>query len=86
MVLMVTYFSADRRTSPASFDIITAGPRLGEPPDKLADPAHFYDVAYPVPAALVNGKSKITVRFQAKDRSQIAAVFGVRMVRGDELP
>jgi DUF1680 family protein len=85
MVLMVTYFSADRRTSPASFDILADGQWIGEQKVELTDPAHFYDVAYAVPAALVDGKSKITVRFQAKERSQIAAVFAVRIVRGDEL-
>lgn len=35
-----------------------------------------------VPAALLDGKSQITVRFQATEGNQIAAVFGVRMVRG----
>ena len=85
MVLMVTYFSADRRTSPASFDILVDGQRVGEQKVELTDPAHFYDVPYAVPAALLNGKPKITVRFQAKERSQIAALFAVRMVRGDEL-
>jgi uncharacterized protein len=85
MVVIVTYYSADRRTSPASFDILADGERIGEQKVELTDPGHFYDVTYPVPPTLLNGKSKVTLRFQAKERSQIAAVFAVRMVRGDEL-
>jgi hypothetical protein len=33
----------------------------------------------------VQGKSRIAVRFQAKEGSQIAAVFGIRMTRGDQI-
>jgi len=36
-----------------------------------------------VPPALVRDKTKVTVRFEAKARSQIATVFGLRMIRGD---
>jgi hypothetical protein len=38
-----------------------------------------------VPANLVQGKSKITVRFQANGNGRIAPVFGVRVVRANEL-
>ncbi len=85
MVVMVTYYSADRRTSPASFEILVDGQRIAEQTVERTDPGHFYDMSYPVPAALVDGKSRITVRFQANEGSQIAAVFGVRMLRGDQL-
>lgn len=85
MTVVATYYSADRRTSPASFDILVDGQQIAEQTVERTDPGHFYDVSYPVPAALVQGKSKVTVRFQAKDKSQIAAIFGVRMARADEL-
>jgi DUF1680 family protein len=85
MVLVATYYSADRRTSPASFDILVDGQQVAEQKVERTDPGRFYDVSYPISAALLHGKSHVTVRFQAKDRSQIAAVFGVRMARGDEL-
>ena len=85
MTLAATYYSADRRTSPASFEILVDGQRIADQTVARTDPGHFYDVQYQVPASLVQGKSKVTVRFQAKEGSQIAAVFGVRMVRGDEL-
>lgn len=42
-----------------------------------------FDVEYPVPEELVRGKDKVTVRFEATEGSQIATVFGLRMIRGD---
>src|SRR5665213_401220 len=86
MVLLATYYTADRRTSPAAFDILIDGHQLAEQKVDRTDPGRFYDVRYPLPAEMVQGKSKVTVRFQAKEGNQIAAVFGVRMARGDELP
>ena len=86
MVLVATYYSADRRTSPATFDILVDGQNVAQQKVERTDPGRFYDVQYPLPAALVQGKSRVTVRFQAAEGSQIAAVFGVRMTRGDALP
>jgi hypothetical protein len=85
MVVVATYYSADRRTSPASFEILVDGQRIAEQKVERTDPGRFYDVQYPVPAALVQGKSRVAVRFQAKEGSQIAAVFGIRMTRGDQI-
>ena len=86
MAVVATYYSADRRTSPASFEILVDGQRVAEQTVERTDPGRFYDVTYPLPAALVQGKSMMTVRFQAKEGSQIAAVFGVRMARANDLP
>lgn len=85
MVLMVTYYSADRRTAPASFEILVDGQPIAEQAVARTDPGHFYDVSYILPGATVDGKQKVTVRLQAKEHNQIAAVFAVRMLRGDEL-
>jgi hypothetical protein len=86
MVLIATYYTADRRTSPASFEILVDGQQIADQKVERTDPGRFYDVQYPIPAALLEGKSKVTVRFQADEGSQIAAVFGIRMTRGDEIP
>ena len=45
------------------------------------DAVGYWDATYPVPATLVRGKTKVTVRFQATPPGRIAPVFGVRMVR-----
>ena len=47
---------------------------------RAAEP-HFFDAEYAIPAALVKGKQKVTVRFQATNGNEIAAVFGIRMIR-----
>jgi hypothetical protein len=83
MTLILTFFSGDRRAIPANFDVLVEGQVVASPQLRLADPQRFYDLEQPVPAELVRGKSKVTVRFQAKTGSQIATVFGVRMIRGD---
>ncbi len=83
MVLVLTYFSGDRRSTPASFDILVDGTRIASQDVRQTTPRRFYDVRYPVPAELVEGKETVTVRFQAREGSQVASLFGVRMIRGD---
>jgi hypothetical protein len=86
MALVATYYSADRRTSPASFEILVDGQRIAGQEVPRTDPGRFYDVTYVVPPELVQGKTAVTVKFQAKTGSQVAAVYGLRMVRKDQLP
>ena len=83
MVLITTYFSGDRRGTPADFGIQVDGGSIGDQQLGLSDPHRFFDLEYRLPEDLVRGKSKVTVRFQAKQGSQIATVFGLRMIRGD---
>ena len=85
MAVIATYYTADRRTLPAQFEILVDGQKVGDEKIERSDPGRFYDVTYPVPAELVKGKTKVTVRFQAAEKNQIAAVFGVRMVRADQI-
>ena len=86
MAVVATYYTADRRTSPASFAILVDGQRLAEQKVDRTDPGRFFDVTYPIPAAMVQGKGSVTVRFEAAEGSQVAAVYGVRMARADQLP
>ncbi|HEX6600235.1 MAG TPA: beta-L-arabinofuranosidase domain-containing protein, partial [Gemmatimonadaceae bacterium] len=86
MAIVATYYSADRRTSPASFEVLVDGQKVADQEVPRTDPGRFYDVTYSVPASLVAGKPAVTVKFQAKAGSQVAAVYGLRMVRADQLP
>ena len=86
MALVATYYSADRRTSPASFQVLVDGQKIADQDVPRTDPGRFYDVTYAVPAALVQGKPAVTVKFQSKAGSQVAAIYGLRMVRADQLP
>ena len=83
MVLIATYFSGDRRGTPADFEIQVDGRTISDQHVGLSDPHRFFDLEYRLPEDLVRGKSKVTVRFQAKPGNQIATVFGLRMIRGD---
>jgi len=83
MTLILTYFSGDRRALPASFDILVNGQPVAKPELRLSDPQRFFDIEYPLPRDLVAGKDKVTLRLQAREGSQVATIFGVRMIRGD---
>jgi uncharacterized protein len=85
VAVLVTYHSEER--SKRMFEIIADGQRIGEQTIERSGPGtaagQFFDVEYKIPADLLAGKTKITVRFSAKAGSEIAAVYGVRMIRAD---
>jgi DUF1680 family protein len=83
MAVIVTYYSDDRRGTPAEFEIMVDGQRVADQELRLTEPPRFFDVEYAVPTGLVQGKRKVTVRFEAKEGSQIATVFAIRIIRAD---
>lgn len=83
LALLVTHFSDDRRSVPADFEILVDGRRVGEVQMDRTDPPRFFDLEYAIPADLVAGKDKVTVRFQAREGRWIATVFGIRLIRAD---
>ena len=85
MAVVVTYFN-ELGLPPAvgNFDIQIDGTTIAHfAPNATA--TGFYDAQYAVPANLVSGKTKATVRFQALGNGRIAPVFGVRMIRSREV-
>ena len=68
--------SASARSAPASSSASRADRRA----------AGFYDARYAIPAVLISGKTKVTVRFQGASPGRIAPVFGVRMIRAKQAP
>ena len=85
MTLIVTYSTHEFRER--TFDILTDGTAIGHQKIERSGPgsasAEFFDIGYPVPVSVVAGKSKVTVRFQSTGGNEIAAVFGLRMIRAD---
>jgi DUF1680 family protein len=83
--LIVTYHGEERATR--TFEILVDDTRVGEQRIERHRPGSptksFFDVEYAIPAELVKGKQKVTVRFQATGGNQTAGVFGVRMVRAE---
>jgi DUF1680 family protein len=83
MAVVVTYLNEIGLLPAAgNFEIQVDGIVVGTFEAK-PDAAGFWDATYQVPATLVRGKAKVTVRFQATAPGRIAPVFGVRMVRAN---
>ncbi len=81
MKLVLTYNSDEWRNR--TFNILVDGQKVAEQTVARKLPGAFYDVEVPIPAALVADKKKVTVRFEATNGNEIAAIFGIRMVRSD---
>jgi uncharacterized protein len=84
-ILVVTY-SNDARGRKGGFDVLVDGTKVGEQTMERRTPeqdVRFFDVKYELPAEMVKGKQKVTVRFQAKEGDAIPGVFGIRTVRAD---
>jgi len=86
MALVVTYQAAPAGSAPAGpaprFDILVDGTSVAH--DEASPKAGgYYDVQYAIPAALVRGKTSVTVKFQAAEGGRIAPIFGVRMIRAN---
>jgi hypothetical protein len=81
MTLIATYYSDERK--PRSFELLVDGRKLAEEKIENSVPPRFFEVEYKIPAEVVQGKRKVTVRFQATQGNEIGAVYGLRMIRGD---
>lgn len=85
MILLVTYSTDGPRRS---FNVLVDGRKVGEHSMERRTPEQdirFFDAEYALPADLVKGKQKVTVRFEATNNNEISTVFGIRMVRGDAI-
>jgi DUF1680 family protein len=84
MALIVTYRNDEEANR--KFELQVGGKKVGEQTIERPSPQEqsgFFDVQYAIPAELVKDKEKVTVRFQAADGSEVARVFGIRMIRAD---
>jgi hypothetical protein len=81
--LSVTYWGSDGGNR--VFDILIDGAKLTSQRLQNNKPEVFYDQSYPLPNAMIKGKSKITVRFQAQSKDATAGgVFGLRILKAPE--
>jgi uncharacterized protein len=84
--LIATYHGEERANR--TFEILVDGTRIGEQKIERHRPGSptksFFDVEYAIPAEVVKGKQKVTVRFQTTGGNETAGVFGVRLVRAGE--
>jgi uncharacterized protein len=81
LTLLVTYHSDQPRAR--RFEVLVDGERVADQTLPGGGDSRFLDVEYPLPSRLVEGKQKVTVRWQATEGRDIAPVFGVRVIRAN---
>jgi len=87
LTLVVTHTNNARRES--SFDVLVDGTKVGEQTVERRSPekdVRFFDVEYAIPAEVLRDKQRVTIRFEAKNGSEIPGVFGIRVIRADAQP
>jgi uncharacterized protein len=82
--LLVTYWGGDGGNR--VFDLLVEGEKLATQRLERNQPDKFFEVAHPIPAGLVRGKEKVTVRFQAHPGATAGGVFGVRLAKAETGP
>jgi len=76
--LLLTYIGDDKDRK---FDILVDGTLLHTEEWKGGITGKFYDVTYPIPGNLTDGKKKIMVRIEAKYGKTAGRVFGCRILK-----
>ena len=85
MALIITYFNeVGLPPTTATFDISVDGTVVGSFQQNLRA-SGYYDEMYAVPIALTRGKARSTVKFQAAADGRIAPVFGIRIVKAQDI-
>lgn len=79
--LVCTYWGSE--TGPRSFDVLVDGVKIATQSLQNDKPGQFFDVTYPIPEELTRGKTKITVRFQARPGNTAGGFYGLRVIHGE---
>ncbi|HEY3430602.1 MAG TPA: DUF6805 domain-containing protein, partial [Cyclobacteriaceae bacterium] len=77
--LINTYWGMDNRGR--TFDILVDGEKIATENLNNFKESKFYDIEYRIPSSLTEGKTSITIKFQAKPGNQAGPVYGVRLVK-----
>ncbi len=77
--LVCTYWGSEEGNR--AFDVLIDGTKIATQTLHEDKPGQYFDVVTPIPAELVAGKSKVTVRFQAHPGAMAGGLFGCRVVR-----
>lgn len=74
----VTYWGDEKGSR--RFDILVDGQKIGSQVLLRNEPGKFFDVRYPIPQDLTQGKTKVTVRFQAEQGATAGGIFDLRIL------
>lgn len=80
--LLVTYWGGDGGNR--VFDILVNGEKIATQRLNRNAPGKFFDEIYPIPARLTEGRSHVTVRFQAHPGAMAGGVFGVALLKPEQ--
>ncbi|MCX6925041.1 MAG: glycoside hydrolase family 127 protein [Verrucomicrobia bacterium] len=88
-VLAVTYWGGE--TGARTFDVLINDRKLATQKLEMDKAGEFFEVRYPIPSDMVQGKPddpsgevrKVTVKFQAHPGNTAGGIFGLRIVRAD---
>jgi uncharacterized protein len=80
--LSVTYWGSDGGNR--VFDLLIDGEKLATQRLERNKPDQFFDEIYRLTAKMVQGKPKVTVRFQAQPGTWAGGVFGLRVMRPEQ--
>ena len=64
-----------------NFDILVDGVKIASQKLLHNQPGKFWDAAYPIPADLTRGKTKVTVKWQAQPGNFVGGLFCARVLR-----
>jgi DUF1680 family protein len=79
--LLCTYWGSE--TGQRTFDILVDETRIATQKLLNNDPGKFFEQAYPIPAELTRGKTKVTIKFQAHLNNFAGGLFGCRVLRSE---
>jgi hypothetical protein len=80
--LVVTYWGSER--GPRTFDILADGVQVATQSLQNDKPGQFFDVTYPIPVEVTRGKTKVTVKFEAKPGNTAGGFYGLRTVKKED--
>jgi DUF1680 family protein len=78
--MLVDYWGSEAGGN-RQFDVLVDGKLIDTTNLDMDAPDKFWVKTYPLPAELIAGKKKITVRFDAKPGNYAGGIFGIRIVR-----
>ncbi len=77
-VLLLSYLGDDKGRA---FDILIDGIKIATQELKGTEPGKFFDVEYPIPSSLLEGKTKVEVKIQALPNRTAGRVFSPRVLK-----
>lgn len=78
--LLCTYIGDDKNRS---WDILIDGEKLTNVDWKGGQTGKFYDETYPIPASMLQGKTKITIKIVPANNKTAGRIFGCRILKAN---